>query len=158
MEVKKEMFDKIRATPPARQEALLKEAGFEMLRDAVDYHGKIIDSSDWLTPDFESVENYLRSVYEDADEADERIEKYKIDYLLSEEERADFKNYEIAHVRENEYHPGLFSGELWCGDETLVVVTERTGGGWYCQAKFIATFPSVEEALVRLVGAGSELI
>lgn len=158
MEIEKVLFDRIRVAPPDEQEALLKDAGFELLRDATSYHGKIVDSSEWLSPDFDKVENYLRGVYEDLDEADDRIEKYETDYCLSEEEQADFKNFVIADAQENEYHPGLFFGEISYADETLVVATERTGGAWDCQAKFVGIFPSVDEALDHLSWGDSELI
>lgn len=158
MEIKKELFERIRVVPPYKQEALLKDAGFELLRDANSYKGKIIDSSEWLSPEFDKVENYLRGVYEDLNQADERIEKYDTDYFLSEEEQADFKNFVIADAHENEYHPGLFFGEISCADVTLVVVTERTGGAWDCQAKFVGIFPSVDEALDHLSSGDLELI
>lgn len=156
MQIKKNLFHKLLNSDPEFQEKTLVEVGFVFLNDATEYLGKIVDSSEWNAPDQDRIRQYFERVYEE--DADERIARYEEDFELIEEEKDDYKNYIIADAIENEYHPGIFFGRISSGDEEIVVLTQRTGGAWDCQATFVGVFRTIDEALDELVQSDSELI
>jgi len=155
MELSREVFNTVIEMPLEQQEKVLEALGFDVMSHCNDYNGKIIDELSWLKPDLEQIRRFFEGTLEDPDE---RMADYEKNAYLSEAERNEFKDYLITEALEDEYHPGLFTGILTCGDGCLVVVSERTGGYGDCEATFLGIYKDIESAIQKIGGTIGHLI
>jgi hypothetical protein len=138
-----------------KQKAALDGIGFNLMSDCDAYWGKLIDKDLWRVPDIDTLRGYFESSYEDPDE---RMAKYERDRKLKPEERKKFREHLIGEALGHDSHPALFAGTLSCGNKSLVVLSDRTGGGWDCEAFFLGVFADRVSALQVLAGNQQQLI
>jgi hypothetical protein len=151
MEVEKDIFDKFLSLSREQQAELLETIGFTLM-EADEYCGKIIAADKWLDPEPYDVERFVE---ETLDDPATRLAEYTKTKVLTADEQRSFQDYVIEEALSNEYHPGLFLGSISCGDKKLVVVTERTGGAWDCEADLAGVFRNIEEAIRELSSTGA---
>jgi hypothetical protein len=155
MELSPDVFSALLSLDVEGQGKVLEEQDFDMMTECDEYVGKIIDENEWRNPEIEILRNFFESTLDDPDE---RMELYEKELKLSDDERNEFKEYLINEALENEYHPGLFSGILTCDDDSLVVVSERIGGAWDCEAKFVGVYEDIKQDISSIGGATGQLI
>ena len=155
MKLSREIFTALVKMPKEGQEKALEERNFDFMSDCDEYNGKIIDKLSWLKPDIEILQRFFERTLDDPDD---RMAAYEKDANLSDVERNEFKDYLITEALEDEYHPGLFTGILTCGDDSLVVVSERTGGAWDCEASFCGIYKDLNQAIREIGGPTGQSI
>ena len=149
MKLSREIFTALVKMPKESQEKALEELNFDFMSECDEYNGKIIDQLSWLKPDIEILQRFFERTLDDPDN---RMAAYEKDANLSDVERNEFKDYLINEALEDEYHPGLFTGILTCGTDSLVVVSERTGGAWDCEANFCGIYEDLNQAIREIGG------
>ena len=155
MEIDSGNFKKIQTLSLDEQIDLLAQLGFDLLEQCDSYFGKIIDANLWISPEPDNILQFFDS---ELDDPEGRFELYKKDRYLSEEERSAYKDYLINRAEEDEYHPGIFLGEISCEGTTFVVVSERRGGAFDCEAELAGIFPDQTTAISELVGPSGHII
>lgn len=149
MEIQDNLFNKLLHLSVTEQEKVLDEIGFDVMYDADEYCGKLIDATAWLDPDPDVLLAFFESTLDDPIN---RMDQYSHSKSLSKKERNAYREYLIEAALEDEYHPGLFVGTLSCGQKKLLVIAERTGGGWDCEAKLAGVFATWSDAVKELGG------
>ena len=149
MEITHEIYERLLNSTSEQQELILEEIQFDLMGECDDYRGKIIDSSTWTEPEPDRVESFFERMLDDPEE---RIAEYAQDPILTAEELKDLKDYCIEQAHEDEYHPGIFAGSLSCGNEDLVVLAQRTGGAWDCDATLCGVFSDWDEGIKTIAG------
>jgi len=152
MKVEKNVFDKLLKVEVEQQAEILEEIKFDLMGDADDYYGKIIPAHRWLDPDEFDLNNFFVSRLDDPDT---RMAEYKKTNRLTLIEQRSYQDFIIEEALSDEYHPGLFLGEISCGDKKLVVVVERTGGAFDCEAKLAGVFRDINKANRELCRGGA---
>ena len=155
MEISAEISKKLFSSNTQQQQTILNELGIDLLSEASEYHGKIVDKSEWLSPNPDNLSNFFEK---NCDDAEERMKQYQTSNHLTEQELADFREYVINEAQENEYHPGIFIGQLTCESLQLLLVTERTGGAWDCEAYLLGIFETIDDAAKQLSWQDKEII
>lgn len=155
MEIDRSTFEKLPTLTVPEQQAFLDNIGFELMNEASEYYGKIVDRSEWLSPSTDRLNDFFES---ECDDPIERMKEYEKDRKLSDAEREKLEDLVIQEALDNEYHLGLFFGSLTSGDAQLVVVAERTGGGWDCEAFLAGIFVSIDDAIEKLRGSDGDLV
>jgi hypothetical protein len=149
MEITQEIYELLLSSTLEQQEVILEEIQFDLMSECDDYMGKIIDTAAWNKPELETVKNFFETMLHDHEK---RISEYSQSLILTSEELNEFKEYCIEQALENEYHPGIFVGSLSCGDNNLVVISQRTGGAFDCDATLAGVFSDWDEGIKILAG------
>lgn len=149
MHVDSIMLHRILKSSRDEQCRLLREVGFDLMNDADEFLEKRISPELWEHPEEDTIINFFQKTLMDAEG---RIEEYQNGADLTIEERANLQDHLMAEAMENEYHPGIFCGELTDGQRKLVVLTERTGGGFDCEATLVGVFKTQQEGLQEIGG------
>ena len=101
----------------------------------------------------------IYSYFEQAEDDPEfRFEKYKEDRTLTKDEQKDIADFIIDEIIENEYHPGIFAGYLEHDGLSYVLISERTGGAFDCEAAFLGIFKDENDAFKALNSDGLKLL
>ena len=117
MDIGPEIYQRLMDADTALQAEILESIKFVLMDQCNEYQGKIIDAGSWLEPEQYLIEEFFERTLEDAGQ---RITDYQQDPVLTE----------------HEYHAGMFTGLLSCNGSHLVVIAQRTGGAWDCEAEF----------------------
>jgi hypothetical protein len=155
MEIPFDVFKVLLTSSHEAQEKILDELGFDVMSDCDEYSGKLINEENWLKPTPEVLRNYFERT---CDDPDKRMEIYERETSLSNDKLEKFKDYLITEALENEYHPGIFTGYLHCGDDSLIVIAERTGGYGDCEVTFVGIYEDFESAINKIGGPTGHLI
>ena len=149
MDIGPEIYQRLMDAETALQAEILESIKFVLMDQCNEYQGKIIDAGSWLEPEQYLIEEFFERTLEDAWQ---RITDYQQDPVLTEQERELYKEYCIDRAHDDEYHAGMFTGLLSCNGSHLVVIAQRTGGAWDCEAEFCGVYSDLETGIRSIAG------